>query len=153
MEEAQSRVTQGRLGAENSGAENFSRMPSGGQRQKKGHRGREVGALSSQTSTAPDPCCLEHKARSYTRWQLYLSMGNQWPQKKDGIRDFTGVNIYILDRTLLYVCFLCVCVCCLDWDHGCKKWTPSSWESLNLGFTGGFIVVCLFVLFPSGTWS
>lgn len=34
---------QGSFGAENSGAKNVSRMPSGGQRQRKRYRGREVG--------------------------------------------------------------------------------------------------------------
>lgn len=35
----------------------------------------------------------------------------QCPQ--DGIHDFTGVNIYILEMTLLYMCVygVCACVC------------------------------------------
>ena len=53
-------VKQKSLGAD-TGAENVSRMPSGGQRQRRRHRGREVGARSSQVSATPGLRCLEHK--------------------------------------------------------------------------------------------
>lgn len=48
-------VMQGSFGAGNSGADSVSRMPSGGQRQRERHKGREVGTWS---------CCLEHSGRS-----------------------------------------------------------------------------------------